>query len=409
MSIDLTDTNASKIAGGLIRARREAGSPTMGMVLTFIVVADEGSHYDALKAARAVSREHPSRVIGVIRRSARGPAKLDAEIRIGDGTSGEQVLLRMSGELAHHPESVVLPLLLPDSPTVIWWPSKPPDNPATDPLGALAQRRITDAAAVDRRRAAAMLKQASNYAPGNTDLSWTRITPWRALLAAALDQYPARVLSGVVSAERGNPSADLLVAWLTDRLKVDIHRAVSRGPGITDVSLMTGGGEIEIARPDGRLAQFTIPNSPERPVALNRRDLAELLAEELRRLDPDDVYEDTVKTLCRISDKVPALTERKLAQTLREAEEAAARVGTPPTEPGPRVKILPDEDGDGSPTSEPAGTTKAPAKRSSGAKKTTGAKKSAGTKKAAGTRKAAGAKKTAGAAGTATTNAAASS
>jgi glucose-6-phosphate dehydrogenase assembly protein OpcA len=387
MSIDLTNTNASKIAGGLIRARREAGSPTMGMVLTFIVVADEGSHYDALKAARSVSREHPSRVLGVIRRSARGPANLDAEIRIGDGTSGEQVLLRMSGELAHHPESVVLPLLLPDSPTVIWWPSKPPDNPATDPLGALAQRRITDAAAVGRRRAAAMLKQASNYAPGNTDLSWTRITPWRALLAAALDQYPAKILSGVVAAERGNPSADLLVAWLTDRLKVDIHRSVSRGPGITDVSLMTGGGEIEIARPDGRLAQFTIPNSPQRPVALNRRDLAELLAEELRRLDPDDVYEDTVKTLCRISDNVPALSERKLAALQREADEAAARVGTPPTEPGPRVQsddeAEPEEPGAAGTDTEPsaAPTKRAAAKKS--AARTSTAKKSAAKKSTA--------------------------
>jgi glucose-6-phosphate dehydrogenase assembly protein OpcA len=387
MSIDLTNTNASKIAGGLIRARREAGSPTMGMVLTFIVVADEGSHYDALKAARAVSREHPSRVIGVIRRSARGPANLDAEIRIGDGSSGEQVLLRMSGELAHHPESVVLPLLLPDSPTVIWWPSKPPDNPATDPLGALAQRRITDAAAVDRKRAVAMLKQASNYAPGNTDLSWTRITPWRALLAAALDQYPAKVMSGVVAAERGNPSADLLVAWLTDRLKVDIHRSVSRGPGITDVSLMTGGGEIDISRPDGRLAQFTIPNSPQRPVALNRRDLAELLAEELRRLDPDDVYEDTVKTLCRISDNVPALSERKLAALQREADEAAARVGTPPTEPGPRAQTddeaEPEEPGAARTDTEPsaAPTKRAAAKKS--AARTSTAKKSAAKKSSA--------------------------
>jgi glucose-6-phosphate dehydrogenase assembly protein OpcA len=383
MSIDLTNTNASKIAGGLIRARREAGSPTMGMVLTFIVVADEGSHYDALKAARAVSREHPSRVIGVIRRSARGPANLDAEIRIGDGSSGEQVLLRMSGELAHHPESVVLPLLLPDSPTVIWWPSRPPDNPATDPLGALAQRRITDAAAVDRRRAAAMLKQASNYAPGNTDLSWTRITPWRALLAAALDQYPAKVLSGVVAAERGNPSADLLVAWLTDRLKVDIHRSVSRGPGITDVSLMTGGGEIDISRPDGRLAQFTIPNSPQRPVALNRRDLAELLAEELRRLDPDDVYEDTVKTLCRISDNVPALSERKLAALQREADEAAARVGTPPTEPGPRIQTDdeagPEEPGQDRTATQSAGPTKRAAAKKSTAKKSTAKKSTAKT------------------------------
>jgi hypothetical protein len=32
-------------------------------------------------------------------------------------------------------------------------------------------------------------------------------------------------------------------------------------------------------------------------VALHRRDIAELLAEELRRLDPDDVYAETLQSL----------------------------------------------------------------------------------------------------------------
>ncbi len=304
MGIELTKTNASTIAGALLTERRKAGSPAMGMVLTFVVITDEGDHYDALKAARNVSREHPSRILGVIRRSIRGPANLDAEIKIGEqGGSGEQVLLRMSGELAKHPESVVLPLLLPDSPVVCWWPGKAPDDPSADALGSLAQRRITDTAALARGRTAAMVTQARNYAPGNTDLSWTRLTGWRALLAAALDQYPAKVKGGQVAAERSNPSADLLVAWLSKRLKVPIDRVTSKGPGITSVSLMTGGGEISICRPDGLLAEFSIPNAPNRPVALKRRDLAELLAEELRRLDPDDVYEETVSTLCKIADK----------------------------------------------------------------------------------------------------------
>ena len=33
---------------------------------------------------------------------------------------------------------------------------------------------------------------------------------------------------------------------------------------------------------------------PDRAVALKRRETAELLAEELRRLDPDNIYEATV-------------------------------------------------------------------------------------------------------------------
>jgi glucose-6-phosphate dehydrogenase assembly protein OpcA len=298
--IDLTNTNASKIAAALLDVRRRAGSPSMGMVMTFVVVTDEGDHYDALKTARLVSREHPCRILGVIRRSSKGATNLDAEVRIGEGDAGESVLLRMSGELANHAESVVLPLLLPDSPVVVWWPSKAPDRPADDPLGALAQRRITDTANTSRGKTAALLAQCENYAPGNTDLSWTRLTHWRALLAAALDQYPAKVTGGRVSAERGNASADLLVAWLSDRLNCTIERANSRGPGITDVALHTGGGDIEINRPDGRMAEFSIPNASNRPVALHRRDLAELLAEELRRLDPDDIYAATVATLAQL-------------------------------------------------------------------------------------------------------------
>ncbi|MGI8900794.1 MAG: glucose-6-phosphate dehydrogenase assembly protein OpcA [Nocardioides sp.] len=295
----------------------------MGMVMTFVVVTDEGDHYDALKAARAVSREHPARILGVIRRGARGAANLDAEIKIGEGGAGEQVLLRMSGQLANHPESVVLPLLLPDSPVVIWWPGRAPEEPASDPLGKLAQRRVTDMATVTRGRAKAMLNQAKNYAPGNTDLSWTRLTPWRALLAAALDQYPAKVKDGDVAAERSNPSADLLTAWLTNRLGVPIERKISKGPGITHVRLGTGGGDIEISRPDGVLAEFTIPNAPNRPVALRRRETAELLAEELRRLDTDDIYQDTVQQLCLLAGHKPPSAPPSLSEKGEAVEETA--------------------------------------------------------------------------------------
>lgn len=327
MHIDLTETNASKISSALLHARRRAGSPSMGMVMTFIIVTDERDHYDALKVARSVAREHPCRIIAVIRRSARGAANLDAEVSVGEGGSGESVLLRLTGELADHADSVVLPLLLPDSPVVAWWPSKAPDDPAADPLGALAQRRITDTANT-RGRAAALLAQCQNYAPGNTDLSWTRLTSWRALLAAALDQYPARVEGGRVSAERSNASADLLVAWLSDRLGVTIERAVSKGPGITDVALHTGGGDIEISRPDGRLASFSIPNAANRPVALKRRDIAELLAEELRRLDPDDVYAATVANVCELQIAAEAKNKSGKSSSNGASDKSSTKAGS---------------------------------------------------------------------------------
>jgi glucose-6-phosphate dehydrogenase assembly protein OpcA len=297
--IELTDTNAAAIAAEFVRARTRAGSPAMGMVMTLVIVAEEEVAEDAMRAARAASHEHPARVLGVILGDGRGHPVVNAQVGTGSGWTGETALIRLRGEVVKHPESVVLPLLLPDSPVAIWWPAHPPADPAGDPLGALAQRRITDAAAASRNKTRAIHDQCKVYAKGNTDLAWTRLTPWRALLAAALDQQHLKVTSAAITAERISPSADLLGAWLASRLKVKVARSTSPGPGITEVVLETKEGPIRISRSDGKLAMFTSPGSPDRPVALKRRELPELLAEELRRLDEDDVYAATAAYLTK--------------------------------------------------------------------------------------------------------------
>ncbi|MFF3260616.1 glucose-6-phosphate dehydrogenase assembly protein OpcA [Streptomyces sp. NPDC002932] len=300
MKIDLTETTSSKINQALVSARRAVGAPAIGMVLTLVIVTDEENAYDALKAASDSSREHPSRIIAVIKRVSRSPrarrdARLDAEIRVGsDSGSGETVVLRLHGELANHAQSVVLPLLLPDAPVVLWWPQDAPADPAKDALGALAQRRITDTYSAEHP-IDELAVRAATYQPGDTDLAWTRITPWRSMLAAALDQQPAEVISATVEGESDNPSCELLAMWLADRLGVPVQRTTSDGPGLTAVRMTTKSGDIVLDRADGSLATLCMVGQPDRAVALKRRETAELLAEELRRLDPDNIYESTVK------------------------------------------------------------------------------------------------------------------
>ncbi|MFC1413740.1 glucose-6-phosphate dehydrogenase assembly protein OpcA [Streptacidiphilus sp. N1-12] len=300
MKIDLTDTTSSKINSGLVEARRAIGTGAIGMVLTLVIVTDEGSAYDALKAAGDASREHPSRILAVIRRPGRSPraraeARLDAEIRVGsDAGTGETVLLRLHGELAAQAQSVVLPLLLPDAPVVVWWPENAPENAAKDPLGALAQRRITDAVSAESP-VEQLAARAASYTPGDTDLAWTRITPWRSMLAAALDQRRVKVSAAVVEGESYNPSAELLALWLADRLNIKVDRVVTDGPGLTAVRLHTAGGDVTLERTDGLLATLSMPDQPDRMVALKRRETSELIAEELRRLDPDDIYAAAVR------------------------------------------------------------------------------------------------------------------
>ncbi|MFD5752493.1 glucose-6-phosphate dehydrogenase assembly protein OpcA [Streptomyces sp. NPDC127033] len=301
MITELTGTTAGRINKALGEARRAQGSPTVGMVLTLVIVTDEENAHDAVKAATDASREHPSRILTVIERPARGhqsrsEPRVDAEIRVGGDTgSGETILLRLYDAAVAHADSVVLPLLLPDAPVVIWWPIAAPEVPAEDPLGALAQRRITDTYAVEEPLRE-LTARAASYHPGDTDLAWTRLTPWRATLAAALEQARTAVTSAVVESEPGNPSAELLARWLTERLRVPVVLKPTAGPVVTAVQLSTGRGDIRIDRPDGPVATLTIPGRPTRTLALRVRGTAELIAEELRRLDPDEAYAAALRT-----------------------------------------------------------------------------------------------------------------
>lgn len=325
MIIDLTDTTSGKIASTLVAARHRSGTPTTGAVLTLVVSTEERHHYDAMKAASRAAREHPARIIVVIGRPDTTRTRLDAEVRVGDENGpGEVIVLRLYGELSSHADSVVLPLLLPDVPVVTWWPDEGPDVPSKDPLGAFAQRRITDAAEYYKPMKK-LVARAGAYLPGDTDLAWTRLTPWRSMLAAALDQFPHPVTGVAVSGEEGNPSVRVLAVWLRQRLNVPVTRTADEGPGITAVELMTADGPIRLNRPDGELASLSIPGQPDRPVALKRRETAELIAEELRRLDSDDVY---ARMLAEVG--TPFTEPMQVAgPTVEAAAKEAARLGEP--------------------------------------------------------------------------------
>ncbi|MFI1828547.1 glucose-6-phosphate dehydrogenase assembly protein OpcA [Streptomyces sp. NPDC020412] len=329
MKIDLTDTTSSKINKALVQGRRAIGTPAVGMVLTLVIVTDEENAYDALKAANEASREHPSRTLVVIKRVSRTPrdraqTRLDAEVRVGaDAGTGETVVLRLYGDVTDHAQSVVLPLLLPDAPVVAWWPVNAPLDPAKDPLGALAQRRVTDTYAAEQP-VRELTSRAEAYTPGDTDLSWTRITPWRSMLAAALDQVVCEVTAVEVEGEEFNPSVELLAMWLADRLGVPVRRTLSHGPGLTAVRMETDCGRIVLDRADGALANLSIQGQPDRAVALKRRETSELIAEELRRLDPDDTYASALRFgVDRLGDGGPGSAAAAPAAVSAEAASVA--------------------------------------------------------------------------------------
>ncbi|GAB3979682.1 hypothetical protein GCM10029978_075710 [Actinoallomurus acanthiterrae] len=173
-----------------LTAARMCG-PAVGKVLTLMIVTTEAGQYDALRASAEASREHPSRIIVVIPRGRYVATRMDAEIHVGDPGPGETLLLRLYGLLVRHAESVVLPLLVLGTPFVTWWP------------GFAPERLVTDAAG-NADPFGALERLGEGYIPAwDTDLSWTRLTPWRSLLGA----------------------------WPAGRLGVSCELSFSRGPG----------------------------------------------------------------------------------------------------------------------------------------------------------------------------------
>jgi glucose-6-phosphate dehydrogenase assembly protein OpcA len=307
--IDLPDTTTAALGRRLVELRENGGAIALGRVLTLVIITDDGQSEKAIEAANDASREHPCRVITVVKGTRRGANRLDAQIRMGgDAGASEVIVLRLYGPLADHGDSVVVPLLLPDAPTVAWWPGQPPECPADHPIGVMAQRRITDAALASKP-VASLEHRARHHAPGDTDLAWSRVTLWRGLLAAALDQPPFEpVRTATVTAGSDSPSGDLLAAWLALYLKCPVNRVrIKAGSGLTKVTLDRPSGPVVLHRPDGQVATLTQPGQPERRIALAPRRDRDCLAEELRRLDPDDVYADVVtKGLALLRKPAPA-------------------------------------------------------------------------------------------------------
>src|SRR5689334_23243140 len=129
--IALWDTNGSAVVKALAAERRSAGGVASGLALTLVAVVDEKRVREAETAAATAAAAHPCRIVIVVRGEsppAGEPSEshLDAEIVVG-GRLGpcEGVVLRMRGRLAHHAESVVIPLLAPDVPVVTWWHGPP--------------------------------------------------------------------------------------------------------------------------------------------------------------------------------------------------------------------------------------------------------------------------------------------
>jgi glucose-6-phosphate dehydrogenase assembly protein OpcA len=298
----LWDTTGTAVVRALAAERRTGGAVTSGLALTLVVVVDEKDVTEAEQAATIAASKHPMRMLMVIRRQIDAPVpRLDAEVLLGGRLGpGEAAVMRMYGRLALHAESVTLPLLAPDAPVVTWWFGPPPDRISYDPLGVFADRRITDVSRAEDR-VAALHQRAIDFAPGDTDLAWTRITGWRAALASAVDSAHDAVTTAVVEGDDADPSALLLAGWLSARLGIYVPVNKSGGGSIDRVTLSFATAATITADEDAGRLILHREGQPDSIAPFPERPLGELLAEELRRLDEDRIFADSLSAATGVS------------------------------------------------------------------------------------------------------------
>ena len=300
MKIDLTDTTSSKINKALVQGRRAIGTPAVGMVLTLVIVTDEENAYDALKAANEASREHPSRTLVVIKRrrplaraTARRPASTprcgSARTRAPARRSCCGCTARWSDHAAVGGPAAAAAGRARSSSGGRW--TRPLD-PAKDPLGALAQRRITDAyaaeAPVEELDARADAYTPGRHRPGLDPASrrgarcWPR--PWT--------RPRCQVTSAAVEGEAVQPELPSCSPCGSRTGSTCRRAGRHRGPRSDGASGCSTDGRRRSSS-TARTARW--PRCPSRasPTAQSRSSAAstsELIAEELRRLDPDEMY-----------------------------------------------------------------------------------------------------------------------
>jgi glucose-6-phosphate dehydrogenase assembly protein OpcA len=253
--------------------------------MTLVVAAEESDDAQAIgETLAALMPEHPSRAI-VIRFRSGDRRELAARVFSQCWTPFghrrqiccEQIEITASDASLPDLAPVVLPLTVPDLPVILWCRSPRLFHlPAFAQLAAIAEKTVLDSA-VFTDAAAALKDMAAVAAAGGllADLSWTRLTRWRELIAqifenrAQLANLP--LVSDILISYRAAATpatAYYLAAWLLDGLdKIGAHPRIG---------FHSDGGE-----PAWRLSRIEL-RAPDRPDAIASIALAEGAAAEVK-------------------------------------------------------------------------------------------------------------------------------
>jgi len=276
---EVQDVPLGQIEAKLAQLWREADAVTLAAggqiisrnsVMTLVVIArgDEQSNYVA-RAIEGLTGQHPSRSIILALHPEEALGSISASVSIHShspnyGASqvrAEQIMIHVRGNATQHIPSVVLPLLLTEMPTFVWWTGSLPNDSGIKALLEASDRSIIDSADfTDTEQELSYLIDLIND-QGNphvsrsafSDFNWTRIRAWRELTAQFFDAPRFRsYLEGVERVEiefasdnANKPNATqayLYAGWLASRLKWKTYTNMHTSTGAVRLGMHTNLG-----------------------------------------------------------------------------------------------------------------------------------------------------------------------
>ena len=249
------------------------GQPVVrACVLNLVAYASSqavADHIDELVSQ--VSGRHPSRSIVMLAepgaRSSGLQASISAHCRIapegGKQVCSEQITLRASGRAVDELHGTVLPLLVPDLPVFLWWHDElPPTGHLFRELLDACDRLVVDSGDFAPKHAERALlglqRVVEEGGAAVADLNWSRLNPWRELVAQFFDaahgrQYLDRLdrIEVEVASRQGRESrlaeGLLLVGWLASRLGWLLEGGRRSRGGAMALDFQSAAGRIAVA------------------------------------------------------------------------------------------------------------------------------------------------------------------
>jgi glucose-6-phosphate dehydrogenase assembly protein OpcA len=226
-----------------------------------------------------LAERHPSRTIVLVPEPGaedglEGEVEVDV-FPVGEGREicTETIRIRLKGNRATAPASVVEPLFLPDLPVFLRWRGAPDfGGTAFESMLGVVDRLIVDSTEwPDLLRSYAQLTEIFERVVV-PDIAWARTSRWRHQLASL---WPGIADVKKIRVTGTAAQAELLAGWLRSRLQhpVDLEHEASDHLAAVDL--------------DDEHAPFP-PGDPPHP--------ADLLSEQLDRFERDRIYEEAVRS-----------------------------------------------------------------------------------------------------------------